>query len=450
MSAEIGPTAVDRVGRTSRLRRAWLWHLLVLTGLAAATVRRSLDLLLALAVSLATAPVALAAVFTARSRGAPPVRYGVYAGRLLRPIRLGALAAPGPLSRLPWVWAILRGDLAWVGPEPLAIGEAERLPPARLGRFQVRPGLVDLFRVRSAVNVAFEGRAASEDELVHAAGIGRELGILARSIPAAMLGGGVPAGPPQESLDLLGVRIDNWTMERAVGWLRSAAAGDRPHTVVFVNPHCLNVAAVDPGYRAVLARSDIVLPDGIGIHFACRLKGTTLAANVNGTDLFPRLCTAMEGSGHGVFLIGGRPGVAEELERRMAERWPGLEVAGLQHGYFARGGDEERGVVERIRDSGASVLLVAFGVPAQELWIDRWRQDLGVAVAIGVGGLFDFYSGRIPRAPGWVREVGLEWAWRLAREPRRMWRRYVIGNPLFLWRVWRWRRECPEAAGGDV
>ena len=123
----------------------------------------------------------------------------------------------------------------------------------------------------------------------------------------------------------------------------------------------------------------------------------------------------------------------------MGSRYPGLRIVGARDGYF--GPEEEEGVVEAINRSGARILLVAFGAPRQELWLQRWRDRLEPGVCMGVGGLFDFYSGRIPRAPAWMRELGLEWVFRLMQEPGRMWRRYVIGNPLFLSRVWRQARQ---------
>jgi N-acetylglucosaminyldiphosphoundecaprenol N-acetyl-beta-D-mannosaminyltransferase len=125
----------------------------------------------------------------------------------------------------------------------------------------------------------------------------------------------------------------------------------------------------------------------------------------------------------------------------MAKRYPGLRIAGARDGYFKS--HEEQSVVDDINSSGARILLVAFGAPRQELWLKRWRSELEPPVGMGVGGLFDFYSGRMPRAPVWMREMGLEWVFRLMQEPGRMWRRYVIGNPLFLYRV-RQQAKTPE------
>jgi N-acetylglucosaminyldiphosphoundecaprenol N-acetyl-beta-D-mannosaminyltransferase len=134
----------------------------------------------------------------------------------------------------------------------------------------------------------------------------------------------------------------------------------------------------------------------------------------------------------------------------MQARYPELIIAGTRDGYFDAA--EEAEVIESINASGADILLVAFGAPRQDVWLKAHKQALRVPVRMGVGGLFDFYSGRIPRAPVWMREMGLEWTYRLLQEPGRMWRRYIIGNPLFLYRVWRQglapeRFEPPTASG---
>jgi N-acetylglucosaminyldiphosphoundecaprenol N-acetyl-beta-D-mannosaminyltransferase len=138
-------------------------------------------------------------------------------------------------------------------------------------------------------------------------------------------------------------------------------------------------------------------------------------------------------------LLGAKPGVAEAVAGWVRENHPGMLISGVQHGYFAA--DEEPEVLEKIASSGASLLLVAFGAPRQDQWIAAHKHELGgVKVAIGVGGLFDFFSGEKQRAPLWLREMGMEWAFRLWLEPARLWKRYVVGNGVFLLRVlwWRW------------
>jgi N-acetylglucosaminyldiphosphoundecaprenol N-acetyl-beta-D-mannosaminyltransferase len=173
---------------------------------------------------------------------------------------------------------------------------------------------------------------------------------------------------------------------------------------------------------------------------AGRVLGHPIRDNVNGTDLFPRLCQALVGSGRKMYLLGGRPGVPEAVAKWVTTYFPGVRVCGVRDGYFRP--HEEAAVVQEIADSDADLLLVALGAPRQEQWIARHKNQLGCKVAIGVGGLFDFYSGRIPRAPYWMRKRGLEWVYRLWQEPRRLAKRYLIGNPLFLWRLVRAALGC--------
>ena len=201
-------------------------------------------------------------------------------------------------------------------------------------------------------------------------------------------------------------------------------------TVQFINAHCINVLATDARYRAALTRADALLPDGSGLSLAARMAQVTLGENLNGTDLFPELCREAAMQGVSIFLLGGKPGIAAAAAEAMMARYPQLIVAGTRDGYWNRR-DEAR-VIAQINATGAGIVLVGMGVPLQECWIDRVRDQLTVPVAMGVGGLFDYYSGAIPRAPQMVRTVGCEWAWRLAQEPRRLFARYVLGNPLFI------------------
>ncbi|MHB2021571.1 MAG: WecB/TagA/CpsF family glycosyltransferase, partial [Candidatus Xenobia bacterium] len=217
----------------------------------------------------------------------------------------------------------------------------------------------------------------------------------------------------------------------ALTLLRARLQQGTPAQVCFVNADCVNLAFRNPEYRSVLQRAGLAFADGIGVEIAARLQGRHFVDNVNGTDMFPRLCAMLERSGHRIFLLGARPGVAEETAGWIRRHHPNLPVAGVQHGYFERDDD----VVRQIKASGADVLLVGMGAPRQDLWIARHLRECGVTLAMGVGGLFDFYSGRIPRAPAWMRSCGLEWVWRLYQEPGRMWRRYLIGNLVFLARA---------------
>lgn len=236
-----------------------------------------------------------------------------------------------------------------------------------------------------------------------------------------------------EKIELFDIPILNVSRTEAVRYLMTSLASDEARQVCFVNAHCVNVSKKDPLYMQVLQNADTVFADGAGMGIAAKVLGKPLRDDVNGTDLFPILCQALQNSPYQVFLLGGEPGVAEKMARRVGEQFPGLQTCGTRDGYFDPSSSVQ--IAEQIRASGAELLLVAMGVPKQELWIAEHLQNLGVKVAMGVGGLFNFYSGTIPRAPYWMRRAKLEWLHRLYREPGRLWRRYLVGNILFLLRL---------------
>lgn len=204
-----------------------------------------------------------------------------------------------------------------------------------------------------------------------------------------------------------------------------------PKTVVqFINAHCVNTLKKSDDYAASLQKADLLLPDGSGMRIASKWSGKGKIANLNGTDLFPELCRRAALHGQSIFALGGRPGIAEKAMQFMRKQTPGLQSAGHHDGFFKA--DEEDALIDAINDSGAAVLLVGLGVPAQEAWIARNRDRLHIPLIMGVGGLFDYYSGRLSRAPKVLRTLGLEWCWRLALEPSRLAKRYLIGNLIFL------------------
>lgn len=352
------------------------------------------------------------------------------------PLKLRRFAGERGQSDLLRLAAVAAGRMRILGPAPLTSAELQDLPEDQGWRRTAVPGIYSVNRLQQDVGIAYDGAPGAPEPdppLFSRDG----LALVVRSMVAATVTGGRGAVTP-DHLRILDVTIANTTMAEALDWIFRAAA-ERPaagagRLVCFVNPGCLNISVRDIGYRAVLHDADLVLPDGIGIKVATRIQGVGLRENVNGTDMFPRLCERAAREGTPIYLLGAREGVARAAADAVSATYPGLRIVGTHHGYVA--GEEER-VVDEINASQARILLVAMGVPQQELWLARMRSRLAPTVLMGVGGLFDFYSGRIPRAPLWVREVGMEWAWRLAQEPGRMWRRYVIGNPLFLMRVWR-------------
>jgi exopolysaccharide biosynthesis WecB/TagA/CpsF family protein len=205
----------------------------------------------------------------------------------------------------------------------------------------------------------------------------------------------------------------------------------------FANADCMNISTQNSQYRHCLqTRCDHVFADGSGIRIASICKGVAPKDNLNGTDMFPRLCEQAANAGLAIFLLGADKGVAAIAAKNMQLRYPKLKIAGTQHGFIDDPVAESK-VIEEINNSGASILLVAMGAPRQELWLTKNKHQLNVGVGIGVGGLFDFYADKVKRAPLWVRQIGMEWVCRLSKEPKRMWKRYILGNPMYLYRVFK-------------
>jgi N-acetylglucosaminyldiphosphoundecaprenol N-acetyl-beta-D-mannosaminyltransferase len=391
--------------------------------------RRSLDVLFALALFMALFPVFMGLWILAKLRR----------GGLARSLRLGRWGlvyaevgfTTGPMRRLPALLNVLNGDMALIGPRAVSAGDVSPADRAAWRRFNVRPGLVCLWWIRQRTNIAYGTESEVDAEYLDTRSIWGDFAIGLRAIPAAFYGEGIAAAPDQ--IDFLGIPIANLTMDEAIESILSRASQVRPSQACFVNADCVNISWRDSDYRRILQESAIVLADGIGVKLAGRILNTNIRQNVNGTDLFPLLCARMEKQDMGVYLLGGRAGVSAAVAAWIARHFPLAQVRGHHHGFFAP--EETPAILNGIRDSGAEILLVAFGAPRQEKWIAEHLHETGAHIAIGVGGLFDFYSGRIARAPVWIRELGMEWFYRFMQEPGRMWRRYFVGNAVFLWRV---------------
>ena len=305
-----------------------------------------------------------------------------------------------------------------------------------------RAGLFSADKLRQGLGVEYlEGNS---NESVHPRwGLSEYSRILAKSLLAKFAS---PVADVQSGADfnLFGIRVINTTMPELLDDCEEILSNGIQTNIGFVNADCMNKCFSDEDYHQNLRNMDRVYPDGIGVRLASQMFGNGVKDNINGTDLFPLLCERLAGTSHGIFLLGAAEGVAKSTAENMQGRYPGLVVSGYQNGFFNL--EEEDELINTINASGASVLFVAMGAPRQEQWIAENSEKLNVSILMGVGGLFDFYSGRISRAPVWIREVGLEWVWRLLQEPGRMWRRYVVGNPLFLYRVWKQKKRNGSVA----
>jgi N-acetylglucosaminyldiphosphoundecaprenol N-acetyl-beta-D-mannosaminyltransferase len=233
-------------------------------------------------------------------------------------------------------------------------------------------------------------------------------------------------------LRILGSRIDPLTAQDALEQIRAFLDSQEPHHVVTGNTLMVLAAEKDRVLRDILERAALVLPESWGIRWASRVHGHALAEFTPGIDFMLEICRLAEAGRHSIYLLGSTPGVAEEAGEVLRRRFPALTVAGTGHGYFKA--TEEPGVIHRIRQKKPSLLFVGMGMPAQEKWIAAHLGELGVPVVMGVGGSFDVLSGRLKRAPTWIRRLGIEWSYRLIQEPWR-WRR-ILQLPVFAWKVW--------------
>ena len=239
------------------------------------------------------------------------------------------------------------------------------------------------------------------------------------------------------------LEIDPVTFVEALEKIAELVEGREGGAVFTPNVDHVVKAERHADFRRAYSRADLSLADGMPLVWASRLIGSRLPEKVSGSDLAVPLMHLAAERGWRVYLLGGGPGVAEEA-RKSLTRDVGAVVVGTDSPVIGPDGTDERSeqTLERLTAANPDLVLVAFGAPKQELWIDRFAEQLGPAVAMGVGGSLDFITGQVKRAPAWMSGAGLEWLFRLLQEPRRMWRRYLIEDPAFVLIVARTRREA--------
>ena len=216
--------------------------------------------------------------------------------------------------------------------------------------------------------------------------------------------------------EILGVRFDNLTQQEAAQRGRQLLEEDKFHYVVTPNPEFLLAAEKDPEFRRVLNAADLVLPDGIGVVYSAKILGTPLKERVPGIEFAEAMLSALNEMGGRLYLLGAKPGVAEEAGRRICARYPALVLCGTHDGYFK----DEQAILPEIAAAKPDLLFVCLGAPKQEKWMARWGQHTGAKLAIGLGGCLDVFAGNVQRAPERWQKLGLEWAYRLKKEPKRI------------------------------
>ncbi len=241
-----------------------------------------------------------------------------------------------------------------------------------------------------------------------------------------------------EKIDIRGVKFDNVTLDEAVCELLSRARAGVQTAVFTPNPEIVQLCIDDPSMYEVINSGDMILPDGIGVVKAAKILGTPLKGRVPGFDTGERIISHSASEGLKIFFMGGKPGIAELAAQKMAEKYPGTVFAGTHDGYFKKEGEENDAVIAEINASGADVLFVCLGVPAQEKWIIANRDKLpGVKLMLALGGSLDGYSGTFKRAPKLFIKLNLEWFYRLLCQPSRLGR--MMKLPKFYFGTWSYK-----------
>ncbi len=235
-------------------------------------------------------------------------------------------------------------------------------------------------------------------------------------------------------VNVLGVSVDRLTRETLIEQALALDPGSNAITVMYANIHVLNTSRQDHDLRPILNSADIVYCDGSGVRLGAWLLGHKIPPRMTGADWMEQLCAACAGRGTSLYLLGSQPGVADRAAEALKAQCRRLNVVGTHHGYL-QDAAVSAAAITSINAARPHILFVGMGTPVQEKWISEHRRELDVPVVWAVGALFDFIAGIQKRAPRWMLDHNLEWLHRFFVEPRRMWRRYILGNPLFVLRV---------------
>ena len=243
-----------------------------------------------------------------------------------------------------------------------------------------------------------------------------------------------PPVPAPDAVGVVGIPLGLIDYDGALNWIERMVQARQRGYVCVCNVHAVMASAEDPDLRAALMGSSLNVPDGQPLVWALNLLGHSLDDRVYGPELMARYCARAVSSGQRMYLYGGRnQGALVQLALNLRQRYPGVRiVGGYSPPHRPLTPEERAAVVKEINGSRADVVWVGIGVPKQEKWMAEMRADLEAPVLVGVGAAFDFHAGLVPQAPNWLQESGLEWAYRLAHEPRRLWRRYMRYNPRFV------------------
>ena len=250
-----------------------------------------------------------------------------------------------------------------------------------------------------------------------------------------------PAAPLPPPIKILGVSVHPLTIPQLHQQMVASIAQDAHTLALNVNVNCLNLAFEHPWLIQFLNQAEIVFCDGAGVMLGAKILGHQIPERITYADWFWQLAEFAEPHGYTFYFLGARPGTAEQAAQNLCKRFPTLKIAGVRDGYFDKtfNSKENEAVIADINACRPNILVLGMGMPLQERWLMENWDRLNVNVVLTGGAVFDYISGDLQRAPKWMTDNGLEWLGRLLIEPRRLWKRYVLGNPLFLWRVFQQR-----------
>lgn len=248
-----------------------------------------------------------------------------------------------------------------------------------------------------------------------------------------------------KKLDILGVKVNPWQHQELHEQIHKYICENEKALVLNVNVNCLNLAHKYTWLREFLNSAEVVFCDGAGVILGARILGYRIPERITYADWMWELVEFAEPKGLSFYFLGGKPGIAEKAAKRISHHFPGIHILGTHHGYFNKKKDsyENKRIIQQINHLQPNILVLGFGMPLQEYWLRENWDTLNVNIALTGGAVFDYLSGELRRAPKWMTDHGFEWLGRLIIEPKRLWKRYILGNPQFLLRILKQRLGIP-------
>lgn len=242
-------------------------------------------------------------------------------------------------------------------------------------------------------------------------------------------------------VEILGVSVHLLTISELHHYFLGVVREGQKAVILNVNVHALNLAYSHDWLQTYFNQAEIVFCDGVGVVLAARWLGHRIPERITYADWMWQLAQFAEHHQLSLYFLGGKPNVAQKAAEKIQQRFPNIQIAGTHHGYFDKQGAENEAIIQQINALRPHILVLGLGMPVQEQWLrDNWS-NLQANIALTGGAVFDYLSGQLVRAPRWMTQNGLEWLGRLIIEPNRLWKRYIIGNPLFLWRLWKQKKQ---------